>query len=63
MDDLKLQLSGTCYVKFLQDESSDLHPTTLVERCVDQFLDEFNYLRCNAEAPCRPSSSTAHMAT
>ena len=51
MDDLKLQLSGTCYGKFLQDESSDLHPTTLVERCVDQFLDEFNYLRCNAEAP------------
>ena len=51
LDDLKLQLSGTCYAASLQDESANLHPTTLVERCVDQFLGEFNYLRCNAEQP------------
>lgn len=50
LDDLKLHLEGTDYGAFLQDEST-LHTSRIVDKCLSKLVDEWRYLRCNADEP------------
>jgi len=52
LDDLKMHLSSTSYGNLSgADSAMGSHTTaSLVERCTAKFVEEFNYLRCNADA-------------
>eukprot|EP00899_Mesostigma_viride_P005277 jgi/Mesvir1/14750/Mv05393-RA.1 len=51
LDDMKLHLQSTDYGSFLQNEPSPLHTTTIVEKCTQKLVDEFNHMRCQASEP------------
>ncbi|KAJ2779351.1 H(+)-transporting V0 sector ATPase subunit d [Coemansia javaensis] len=51
MDDLRLQLATTDYGAFLQNEPSPISTSTLVARCTDALVAEFQYLQQNAAEP------------
>lgn len=51
LDDIKLHLTGTDYGGFLQNEPSPLHTTTIVDKCTQKLVDEFNHMRCQATEP------------
>ena len=39
--------AATDYGTYLSNEASPLHTTTLVERCTQKLVDDWNYLRNN----------------
>lgn len=47
--DIKLQLSATDYGSFLANEPSPLATSTIAEKATAKLVDEFNYIRSNAE--------------
>jgi len=49
LDDIKLQLSATDYGSFLANEPSPLATSTIAEKATAKLVDEFNYIRSNAE--------------
>ncbi|CAI5976472.1 unnamed protein product [Closterium sp. NIES-65] len=51
LDDIKLHLTGTDYGGFLQNEPSPLHTTTIVDKCTQKLVDEFDHMRCQATEP------------
>lgn len=51
MDDLKLQLAATDYASFLQSEPSPIATSTLLARCTDALVAEFQYLQQNSAEP------------
>ncbi|KAI9592360.1 V0 complex, c/d subunit of ATPase [Syncephalis fuscata] len=51
LDDLKLQLSATDYGNLLQNEPSPLATSTIAEKCTEQLVEEFQYMRQSAVAP------------
>ncbi|GBG75744.1 hypothetical protein CBR_g20991 [Chara braunii] len=51
LEDIKLHLSGTDYGSFLANEPSPLRTSTIVEKCTQKLVDEFNHLRCQATEP------------
>lgn len=50
LDDVKLHLNTTDYGPYLANEPSPLHPATIVEKCTQKLVDEWNHLRCQARA-------------
>ncbi|KAJ1679505.1 H(+)-transporting V0 sector ATPase subunit d [Spiromyces aspiralis] len=48
MDDLKQQLATTDYNAVLQNEPSPIHTSTLLNRCTDTLVQQFQYMRANA---------------
>mmetsp|Transcript_2664 Transcript_2664/g.6365 ORF Transcript_2664/g.6365 Transcript_2664/m.6365 type:complete len:347 (+) Transcript_2664:201-1241(+) len=49
LDDMKMHLATTCYGNSL-DKDSNLNTTShLIECCTDKFVEEFQYLRCQAD--------------
>ncbi|KAJ1914423.1 H(+)-transporting V0 sector ATPase subunit d [Mycoemilia scoparia] len=48
MDDLKQQLTTSDYASALQNEPSPLFTSTLLNRCTDTLVQQFQYLRTNA---------------
>jgi V-type H+-transporting ATPase subunit d len=48
LDDVKLHLNTTDYGPYLANEPSPLHPATIVEKCTQKLVDEWNHLRCQA---------------
>ena len=48
--DIKLQLSATDYGTFLANEPSPLQTSTISEKATAKLVDEFNFIRSNAEA-------------
>jgi V-type H+-transporting ATPase subunit d len=51
LDDIKLHLTGTDYGPYLANEASPLHTTTVVDRCTEKLVDDWNHMRANAEEP------------
>jgi len=49
LDDVKLQLSATDYGNFLASEASPLATSTIAEKATAKLVDEFNFIRSNAE--------------
>jgi len=49
LDDVKLQLTATDYGNFLANEPSPLQTSTISSKATDKLVDEFNYIRSNAE--------------
>merc|ERR1712205_261988 len=50
-DDVKLHLCSTDYVSVIQNEPSPLHPSTIVARCTQKVVDDFEMVRCQASEP------------
>lgn len=44
------QQAATDYGSYLANEASPLHTTTLVDRCTQRLVDDWNYLRCNVRS-------------
>jgi len=51
LEDVKLHLSSTDYGPYLANEASPLHTTTIVERCTEKLVDDWNKMRANADEP------------
>jgi len=51
LDDMKLHLATTDYGDFLANEPSPLHTTTIAEKCTEQLVLEFDYLRAHSVEP------------
>ncbi|CAL5218444.1 g125 [Coccomyxa viridis] len=51
LDDIKLNLTSTDYGPYLANEPSPLHTTTVVDRCTEKLVDDWNKLRVNADEP------------
>ncbi|KAK9822704.1 hypothetical protein WJX81_004748 [Elliptochloris bilobata] len=51
LDDIKLNLTGTDYGPYLANEPSPLHTTTIVDRCTEKLVDDWNKMRANADEP------------
>lgn len=51
LDDIKLNLQATDYGTYLVNEPSPLHTTTIVDKCTEKLVDDWNYLRTNASEP------------
>ncbi|KAI8904444.1 V0 complex, c/d subunit of ATPase [Gorgonomyces haynaldii] len=51
LDDFKLQLAATDYGNFLQNEPSPLATSVIADKARDRLIQEFNYLRINANQP------------
>lgn len=51
LDDVKLHLCSTDYVSVIQNEPSPLHPSTIVARCTQKVVDDFEMVRCQASEP------------
>jgi V-type H+-transporting ATPase subunit d len=49
--DLKLQLSGTDFGPFFQNEPSPLATSTIAARCTEKLIQDFEYLRASAAQP------------
>ena len=47
LDDVKLHLQSTDYGTFLQNEPQ-LSTSTIVEKCTEKLVEEWNHLRCQA---------------
>ena len=52
--------TGTDYGPYLANEPSPLHTTTIVDRCTEKLVDDWNKMRTNVRAPARPRCSAAH---
>lgn len=48
IEDIKLNLSATDYGAFLANEASPLYTSTIVERCTQKLVADWNYMRCQA---------------
>jgi len=54
--------TGTDYGPYLANEPSPLHTTTIVDRCTEKLVDDWNKMRANVRAlpsppaPCRPAA-------
>ena len=55
LDDVKLHLNTTDYGPYLANEPSPLHPATIVEKCTQKLVDEWNHLRCQVRFQWRPA--------
>ncbi|KAH3758942.1 vacuolar ATPase subunit DVA41 [Pelomyxa schiedti] len=51
LDDVKMHLAQTEYGDFLANEPSPLATTTIKDKCIEKFVNEFNYIRSNATEP------------
>lgn len=51
LDDVKLHLCSTDYVGVIQNEPSPLHPSTIVARCTQKVVEDFEMVRCSASEP------------
>lgn len=49
LEDIKLNLSATDYGPYIQNLSSPLHTTTLLEACQSLLVDQWTFLRANAD--------------
>lgn len=50
---MKLQLSATDYGNFLQNEPTPLQTSTISAKATERLVEEFNYIRSNAEGPLK----------
>jgi len=48
---MKLHLQTTSYGDFLSNEPSPLHTTTIAEKATLKMVEEFEYMRVNANQP------------
>ena len=44
--------SGSDYGPYLANEASPLHTTTIVERCTEKLVDDWNRMRANVSPSC-----------
>lgn len=51
LEDMKLHLQTTSYGDFLSNEPSPLHTTTIAEKATLKMVEEFEYMRVNANQP------------
>lgn len=51
LDDLKLHLTGTDYGPYLVNEPAPIRVSTIVEKCTQKLVDDWNYMRAQAEDP------------
>ncbi|KAK9915834.1 hypothetical protein WJX75_004854 [Coccomyxa subellipsoidea] len=51
LEDIKLNLTATDYGPYLANEPSPLHTTTIVDRCTEKLVDDWNKMRTNADEP------------
>lgn len=51
LDDIKLNLTATDYGPLLANEASPLHTTTIVDRCTQKLVNDWHYMRCQADEP------------
>lgn len=51
--DVKLQLSATDYGNFLANEPSPLQTSTISAKATERMVEEFNFIRSNAEGELR----------
>lgn len=51
--------SGSDYGPYLANEASPLHTTTIVERCTEKLVDDWNRMRANVS--CRPPSPYTYL--
>jgi V-type H+-transporting ATPase subunit d len=51
LEDMKLHLASTDYGDFLANEPSPLHTTTILEKCTEKLVQEFNHIRSQAVEP------------
>mmetsp|Transcript_18805 Transcript_18805/g.56846 ORF Transcript_18805/g.56846 Transcript_18805/m.56846 type:complete len:352 (-) Transcript_18805:134-1189(-) len=49
LDDIKLNLSATDYGPYIQNLATPLHTTTLLEACTQLLVDQWSFLRANAD--------------
>ncbi|KAF5841910.1 vacuolar H+ ATPase V0 sector, subunit D [Dunaliella salina] len=49
LDDIKLNLTASDYGPYLANEPSPLHTTTIVEKCTQKLVDDWNKMRCQAD--------------
>lgn len=56
--DMDFLQSGSDYGPYLANEASPLHTTTIVERCTEKLVDDWNRMRANV-SHCQWSSSLA----
>ena len=47
----QLNLNGTDYAPYIQNEPSPLAVSRVVDRCTAKLVDEFRHLRANATGP------------
>ena len=48
--------SGSDYGPYLANEASPLHTTTIVERCTEKLVDDWNRMRANVSVSAFPSA-------
>jgi len=53
--------SSTDYGPYLANEASPLHTTTIVERCTEKLVDDWNKMRANVSSNCLLKGPFAHM--
>ncbi|CAM6083983.1 unnamed protein product [Calypogeia fissa] len=51
LEDVKLHLSSTDYGPYLANEPSPLHTTTIVEKCTQKLVDEYNFMLTQVSEP------------
>lgn len=49
LEDLKLNLTASDYGGHLANEASPIITTTIIERCTQKLVDDWNYMRCQAD--------------
>eukprot|EP00879_Flechtneria_rotunda_P004408 GHRR01004659.1.p1 GENE.GHRR01004659.1~~GHRR01004659.1.p1 ORF type:complete len:352 (+),score=83.00 GHRR01004659.1:204-1259(+) len=50
LDDIKLNLTATDYGTYLVNEASPLYTSTIVNRCTQKLVDDWNAMRCQADS-------------
>jgi len=53
LEDIKLPLSSTDYGDFLANESSPIHTTTILNKCIEKLVSEFNYIKNQCVEPLK----------
>eukprot|EP00195_Chlamydomonas_chlamydogama_P016264 CAMPEP_0202896914 /NCGR_PEP_ID=MMETSP1392-20130828/5816_1 /ASSEMBLY_ACC=CAM_ASM_000868 /TAXON_ID=225041 /ORGANISM="Chlamydomonas chlamydogama, Strain SAG 11-48b" /LENGTH=351 /DNA_ID=CAMNT_0049582431 /DNA_START=127 /DNA_END=1182 /DNA_ORIENTATION=- len=49
LEDIKLNLTSSDYGSYLANEASPLYTTTIVEKCTQKLVDDWNHMRCQAD--------------
>jgi len=51
LEDVKMNLAGTDYGAYLQNEPGPLRTSVVVERCMQKLVDDWRYMRAHADEP------------
>lgn len=49
LEDVKMNLTASDYGPYIANEPSPLHTATIVEKCTQKLVDDWNYMRCQSD--------------